>query len=235
VERAEKDLVRIREEMATQKKGMFGAFKRTKVTEKDIKDAEENLERAQTALKALQDEEAKRAAEQSETEREFEEMARRARERVAARRRNQPGSRAAKSANGAKPDIVPDTKILLVEEDPEIREATSAILEDAGYEVIAVENEAEALITIDAEGLASIGLLMTDIVAKGTDNGVELDTAASLQAQNPELKTLFISVHSDVANLISGSGVKDAGFLQRPFLGAELVKSTKQILTKKSA
>jgi DNA-binding NtrC family response regulator len=109
------------------------------------------------------------------------------------------------------------------------------ILEDAGYEVIPVENEQEALETIDAEGLASIGLLMTDIVANGTENGIELDTAATLKAQNPHLKTLFISVHSDVADLINKSNVEDASFLKRPFLGAELVKSTSRILAKKSA
>ncbi len=132
-------------------------------------------------------------------------------------------------ANGA----TTGSRILLVEEDPEIRETTALILIDAGYDVISVADQKEAIKVMHTEDPGEIKLLMTDIVANGTVNGIELEAAAELKARHPNLRTLFISGQSGVPALISESKVKDAVFLQRPFLGTDLVKSAHDMLNEK--
>jgi DNA-binding NtrC family response regulator len=103
---------------------------------------------------------------------------------------------------------------------------------DAGYDVVAVADQNEAIKAMQGEDTGGIKLLMTDIVANGTVNGIELEAAAGLKAQHPGLKTLFISGHSNIPTLIRKNKVKDAGFLQRPFMGTDLVKSAREMLTK---
>ncbi|MCZ6496393.1 MAG: response regulator, partial [Alphaproteobacteria bacterium] len=229
IERAEQELVQIREGLARQKKKMWGTFKKNKLTEEDLAIAEDTLKGAQNALVEAQEDRV-HAEEETAREHEFQEMARRAQRRVGGVKMGVNGARAA-AKNGA---IGGPTgpKILLVEEDPEIRETTAAILFDAGYDVVAVANQDQAIEAMQAESPESIKLLMTDILANGTVNGIELEAAAELKARHPHLKTLFVSGQSDLPDLIGKSKVKDAGFLQRPFLGTDLVESARNMLTK---
>src|SRR5258708_10725546 len=111
--------------------------------------------------------------------------------------------------------------ILLVEDEPAVRELTQTVLSERGYTVI------EALTPEDAERLAGnnaaeIHLLLTDVVMPGM-SGHEL--AKRLTARYPHLRVLYMSGYT--YNVIAQDGTLEEGisFLQKPF--------TPQVLTQK--
>jgi len=65
-----------------------------------------------------------------------------------------------------------ESTILLVEDEPVVREVTRAVLEHAGYRVLACNGPDEALRMV-GEHRENIGLLLTDVVMPGM-NGAEL-------------------------------------------------------------
>jgi len=111
--------------------------------------------------------------------------------------------------------------ILLVEDEPDVRELTQMVLTERGYRVI------EALTPEDAERLAGnngaeIHLLLTDVVMPGM-SGREL--AKRLTGRYPHLRVLYMSGYT--YNVIAQDGTLEEGisFLQKPF--------TPQVLTQK--
>ncbi len=114
------------------------------------------------------------------------------------------GPRAAQAANS--------TIILLVEDEPVVREVTCQVLEHAGYRVLASCGPQEALRTAQQHH-GKIGLLLTDVVMPGM-NGQEL--AHKLQSMQPNLVIVFMSGYAstDVAQEVSRSS---AIHLQKPF------------------
>jgi CheY-like chemotaxis protein len=79
--------------------------------------------------------------------------------------------------------------ILVVEDDPDVREYASHVLEEYGYTVLSAPDGATALAILRDVG-PPIDLLFTDIVMPGLD-GIEV--ARRAVAQLPGLKVLFAS------------------------------------------
>ena len=111
--------------------------------------------------------------------------------------------------------------ILLVEDEPAVRQLARMVLSKLGYTVL------EALSPEDAERLAGndgaeIHLLLTDVVMPGM-SGHEL--AKRLTARCPQLRVLYMSGYT--YNVIAQDGTLEEGisFLQKPF--------TPQVLTEK--
>jgi PAS domain S-box-containing protein len=111
--------------------------------------------------------------------------------------------------------------ILLVEDEPAVRQLAQRVLSKLGYKVL------EALSPEDAEGLAAdngaeIHLLLTDVVMPGI-SGREL--AKRLSARCPQMRVLYMSGYT--YNVIAQDGTLEEGisFLQKPF--------TPQVLTEK--
>jgi len=103
--------------------------------------------------------------------------------------------------------------ILLVEDEPAVRELTQMVLSERGYRVI------EALTPEDAERLAGnngaeIHLLLTDVVMPGI-SGREL--AKRLTGRYPNLRVLYMSGYT--YNVMAQDGTLEEGisFLQKPF------------------
>jgi len=80
-------------------------------------------------------------------------------------------------------------RILVVEDEPTIRELVVETLESLGYTVIAAGNAAEAMDLIRVH--AKIDLLFTDIVMPGSRDGVDL--AEEVRQRQPETPVLFTS------------------------------------------
>jgi two-component system, cell cycle sensor histidine kinase and response regulator CckA len=83
--------------------------------------------------------------------------------------------------------------ILLVEDEPFVREATCSILESAGFEVLRAENAQDAL-RIYVERTRQIDLVMTDMVLPGR-SGLQL--GEDLRQQSPEVLVLVTSGYSN--------------------------------------
>ena len=116
--------------------------------------------------------------------------------------------------------------ILLVEDEPAVRELTRMVLSKRGYSVL------EALNPADAERLAGshgteIHLLLTDVVMPGM-SGHEL--AKRLTARHRNLRVLYMSGYTH--NVIAEDGTLEEGlsFLQKPFTPQVLAQKVRETL-----
>jgi signal transduction histidine kinase len=113
--------------------------------------------------------------------------------------------------------------ILLVEDEPMVREVARVFLSDLGYSVLEAENAVGALQLV-AETQEIIDLLVTDIRMPGSMNG--FDIADDLTGKNPKIKILFMSGYIDVDN----KGWEKACFLQKPFTLDTLSAKVREVL-----
>ena len=78
--------------------------------------------------------------------------------------------------------------VLLVEDEPQLRQVTARVLERHNYRLLVAENPQDALAVI--RGNAKVDLLLTDVVMPGM-SGLQL--AEHTAALRPDLHILFIS------------------------------------------
>jgi PAS domain S-box-containing protein len=130
------------------------------------------------------------------------------------------GPRAASS-----PSAVGHELILIVEDDPNVRQFTRTVLTRYGYRVDEAGQATEALSQL-RRGARWPDLLITDIVMPGM-SGRELATV--VRAENPATRILFTSgyVEEPVAD-----GRLDAGvdLIEKPFTASELLRRVREIL-----
>ena len=115
--------------------------------------------------------------------------------------------------------------ILLVEDEPFVREATRSILESAGFEVLPAEDAAAALKVYDQSG-RSIDLVMTDMILPGR-TGEQL--GQELRQRSPMVKVLITSGYSNV-EFASNEPRSHNYFLAKPYSRHELVHKIEEIL-----
>ena len=129
-----------------------------------------------------------------------------------------------------RPDPVPPATghetILLVEDDPAIRETASEMLRQQGYTLLTAATPAEAL-QLARLNSGRIRLLLTDIVMPEMDGQT---LARKLLAAYPQLKVMFMSGYT--ADVISFTGVEERSFhfLQKPFSRHDLTAMVREIL-----
>ncbi len=122
--------------------------------------------------------------------------------------------------------------ILLVEDEPAVRELTSIQLRRLGYKIVAAGSGTEALM-LWPKHEGAIDLLFTDIVL--SDGMTGRDLAETLQAEKPELKVIFTSGYSvDVVEQDFGLR-KGAPFLQKPFQPQAVARMIRQMFDKADA
>jgi two-component system, cell cycle sensor histidine kinase and response regulator CckA len=113
--------------------------------------------------------------------------------------------------------------ILLVEDDPSLRELVRELLESGGYTVLGAANGSEAL-QIASGRERAVDLLLTDVIMPGLSGRAVADR---LRERWPHLRVLFMSGYSDEA--ISRQGILDPGFryLQKPFNEVALAEAVR--------
>jgi len=116
--------------------------------------------------------------------------------------------------------------VLVVEDEPEVREVTQRALRAGGYQVLAAASGDEAL-ALDPAILARVRLLVTDVVMPGLDGRA---TAEELCRRHPSLRVLYVSGYTQ--DVIAQRGVLDAGiqFLAKPFTPAILLARVHAVL-----
>ncbi len=118
-----------------------------------------------------------------------------------------------------------DKTVLVVEDDPRVREITVARLEHLGYQVIDVENADDAMALLKAR--PAIDLLLTDIVMPGAMSGIDLATRVS--GTWPNIKILFSASYSKQADKLHEQG-KLGPWLRKPYKQADLAQKMQEIL-----
>ncbi len=115
--------------------------------------------------------------------------------------------------------------VLLVEDEPFVREATRGILESAGFEVFPAEDADEA-IKIYEEQQRHIDLVMTDMVLPGR-TGQQL--GQDLRDRSPEMNVLITSGYGNAEYTIEEPESRTY-FLAKPYSRCGLVEKIEQIL-----
>ena len=116
------------------------------------------------------------------------------------------------------------TKILLAEDDHDMRRFLERALMKAGYDVIAFDNGQSAYERLREEPFE---LLLTDIVMPEMD-GIELARRAT--ELDPGLKVMFITGFAAVALHPDSKAPKDAKVLSKPFHLRDLVDQVERLL-----
>jgi signal transduction histidine kinase len=117
--------------------------------------------------------------------------------------------------------------ILVVEDEPVLRDLAQLILQDCGYTVVPASSGVEAL-TVWQKHQGSIDLLLTDVVMPDGLSGRDL--AESLLGYKPGLKVLFTSGYNiDELNKDFGASGKSS-FLQKPYSRSTLAKAVRDCL-----
>lgn len=118
--------------------------------------------------------------------------------------------------------------VVLVEDDEMLLNLAKTMLEYIGHNVVAFANPNDALAFCD-KSKSSIDILLTDIVMPDM-NGRKLRDL--IVAENPEIRTIFMSGYT--ANVIAHQGIleKEVSFLQKPFTMDDLAKKIEEILKK---
>jgi two-component system cell cycle response regulator CpdR len=115
-------------------------------------------------------------------------------------------------------------RILLAEDDEDMRKFLVKALQNAGYEVVSFANGMEAYERLKEEPFT---LLLTDIVMPEMD-GIELARRAA--DLDPDLKIMFITGFAAVALNPDSQAPKDAKVLSKPFHLKDLVGEIERML-----
>ncbi len=116
--------------------------------------------------------------------------------------------------------------LLLVDDEPMIRDVATRILRENGYQVLEARNGADAL-QIQSEWKEEIDLLITDVVMP-LIGGRELEER--LKRLRPQLKTLYLSGYTH--NVVADEGVlkPHVTLLTKPFTKASLLQKVREAL-----
>jgi two-component system cell cycle sensor histidine kinase/response regulator CckA len=116
--------------------------------------------------------------------------------------------------------------VLLVEDDPQVRELTRTVLAAQGYFIVEAASPEDAERIVENDG-TEIQILLTDVIMPGI-SGREL--AKRLTARLPRLRVLYMSGYT--YNIMAHGGTLESGvaFLQKPFTPSTLVEKVREVL-----
>ena len=118
-------------------------------------------------------------------------------------------------------------KILLLEDDPEMRSILEQILSYQDYDVTAVETGFQA---IEAAKTNNFDLIVADVRVDGPD-GIEVLSEA--RKDQPEVGTLLVSGYSSLEDDARAEKVGVGGFLRKPFETQRFLELVQQQLHKR--
>ncbi|MCA9778899.1 MAG: response regulator, partial [Candidatus Eremiobacteraeota bacterium] len=114
-------------------------------------------------------------------------------------------------------------RILLLEDDEDLRESITEVLEESGYDVVAAGNGEEALEQFSGP---AIELAIFDVKLPGIDG---LEVLSEIKAQNPELLSIVITGYATEQDTIRALRLGVGDYLQKPFSMAQLLESAARL------
>ncbi len=119
-----------------------------------------------------------------------------------------------------------DETVLLVEDEPEVRDLAREILEASGYRVLQACDPHEAVLVAERHA-GAIHLLLTDVIMP-RQSGRAL--AERLRPLRPELQVLYMSGYTNEAIIRHGVLEPDTVFIQKPFTPTALGQKVRETL-----
>jgi len=114
--------------------------------------------------------------------------------------------------------------IVVVDDEPQVRDSVTRLLELEGYSVVQAADAAEALRIFERSG-PSVGLLVTDLSLPDL-NGWEL--CRRVRGLHPQMRILVLSGSFDPSQMPAELG--DVGFLSKPFDADVLARRVSSLL-----
>ena len=116
--------------------------------------------------------------------------------------------------------VPPGTRVLLAEDDPDVRRVTTRVLERTGFEVVACEDGQEAVEVLESG--QRFALLLTDVVMPRKSGRELADRAKEI---DPWMPALYMSGYTE--DIISSHDVmtQDMSFLRKPFTARDLLEA----------
>ncbi len=115
-------------------------------------------------------------------------------------------------------------KILIVDDDPDIREVVAILLGSEGYQVIQAENGGTAVELVYSD--RTIDLVILDIMMPGV-NGIE---ACEMIRQKSTVPVLFLTAKSQEQDKVDAYTLGGDDYLVKPFSQTELLMKVKSLL-----
>ncbi len=116
--------------------------------------------------------------------------------------------------------------VLVVEDDPDVRALSVALLSSLGYEILETADGQTALKVL--ESAPRVDLLFTDVVMPGGMSGPDL--ALEVQCRFPGIAVLYTSGYTGLANVDQSAFGKDIELLQKPYRKADLARKVRRAL-----
>jgi PAS domain S-box-containing protein len=115
--------------------------------------------------------------------------------------------------------------ILVVEDEPGLRDLAASVLGRQGYTVLKAANGQEALRIVCDRREGPINLVLTDMVMPEMGGKA---MAEWLQATNPEIKLLFTSGYTECG--LDGAFEADIAYLPKPYTPSALVRKAREVI-----
>ena len=119
---------------------------------------------------------------------------------------------------------VPEATLLVVDDEPSIRELLSASLRFAGFRVLTTADGHEAL---DHQAGSHIDLAVLDIMLPDMDG---FEVLRRLRERAPELPVLFLTARDDIKDKVQGLTVGGDDYITKPFSLEEVVARIRAVL-----
>ncbi len=107
-------------------------------------------------------------------------------------------------------------RVLVIDDDPGVREYLEALVSRQGYEALAVPSGEEALRTLDR---TRPDLVTLDVVLEGMDG---LETLRQLKKRLPDVPVVMLSGHGQARTIVEAMRLGASDFLRKPFEVEEL-------------
>ena len=118
-------------------------------------------------------------------------------------------------------NVAPPLQVALVEDEPDLRDATMQTLMLEGAEVAAFPDARAALAWLDAD---YPGVVVSDVRMPGIDG---IAFFAQLREVDPDLPVILTTGHGDIAMAVAAMKNGAADFLTKPYASADLIRAVR--------
>ena len=121
-------------------------------------------------------------------------------------------------------------RVLIVDDDPMIRNLVKAMLENDGFQVLVAEDGQQGLDIIAAENRPiDIALIVLDVVMPGI-NGLDVLTRLRLHADTQAIPVLMLTGEDKAEDILAGYSVGADYYITKPFTRQQLLYGVKLVL-----